>query len=92
VEEPHGQPFRSASHTARLSVELLLPRRRRPAEHRGHSGHMQFLGRSAMSAGADGTLVSRIMAASSTLEIEVCGDCAVGYGDLRPLARDGVWQ
>jgi hypothetical protein len=43
-----------------------------------------------MDAGADGSLVSRIMVTSFTSEIEVCGDCAVGYGDLRPLARDGV--
>jgi len=45
-----------------------------------------------MDAGADYMLVSRIMVASFTLKVEVCGDCAVGYGDLRPLARDGVWQ
>ena len=46
-----------------------------------------------MDAGADDMLVSRIMVASFTLEIERSAEaCAVGYGDLRPLARDGVWQ
>lgn len=72
---------------------LELPRRRRPAEHRLNSGLCKFFRHSAMDAGADSMLVSRIMVASSTLEIERSAEtCAVGYGDLRPLARDGVWQ
>jgi hypothetical protein len=40
----------------------------------------------ATSAGADGTLVPRIMAESLAVGVEVCGDYAVGYGDLRPSA------
>ena len=82
MEEPHGQASRSASHAQLKNY------------YHGDAPELNFVktvdfaipSRSATGAGADGLLVSRIMSTSFALEIEVCGGCAVGYGDLRPLA------
>lgn len=82
-----------ASHSAQLSLSNYHGDAAQLNLVKIHSAVCKLLRRTAMDAGADDMLVSRIMLASFTLEIERSAEaCAVGYGDLRPFVRDGVWQ
>jgi hypothetical protein len=84
VEEPHGQTKQRLG--GRLTAAQL-------SNYHGDAAELNLveivdfavLRHTAMSARADDTLVSRIMSTSFAAEIEVCGDCAVGYGDRHPL-------